>query len=99
RLQAVDSVEIRPRVSGYVSAVRFEEGAMVRTGDVLFQIDPRPFQADVDRLRAELARARATVERANSELGRAERLRSENAISSEEHDRRASFAQESAAEV
>ena len=99
RLQAVDSVEIRPRVSGYVSAVRFSEGAMVHRGDVLLQIDPRPFQADVDRLRAELDRARATVARANSELGRAERLRSENAMSSEERDRRASFAQESAAQV
>jgi RND family efflux transporter MFP subunit len=99
RLQAVDSVEIRPRVSGFVSAVRFSEGALVHRGDVLFEIDPRPFQADVDRLQAELERARATVQRANSELGRAERLRSENAISNEEHDRRASFAQESAAQV
>jgi membrane fusion protein, multidrug efflux system len=99
RLQAVDSVEVRPRVSGLVSAVRFSEGAIVRKGDLLFQIDPRPFQAEVDRLQAELDRARATVSRANSELGRAERLRSENAISSEEHDRRAAFAQESAAQA
>ena len=74
RLQAVDSVEVRPRVSGYVSAVRFSEGAMVRKGDLLFQIDPRPFQTDVDRLTAELDRARATVQRADSELARAERL-------------------------
>jgi multidrug efflux system membrane fusion protein len=99
RLQAVESVEVRPRVSGLVSAVRFSEGAMVRRGDLLFQIDRRPFQAEVDRLQAELTRARATVQRANSELGRAERLRSENAISNEEHDRRAAFAQESAAQV
>ena len=99
RLQAVDSVEVRPRVSGYVSAVRFSEGAIVRKGDLLFQIDPRPFQAEVDRLSAEVNRARATVQRANSELARAERLRSENAISNEEHDRRAAFAQESAAQV
>jgi membrane fusion protein, multidrug efflux system len=99
RLQAVDSVHVRPRVSGYVSAVRFTEGAIVRKGDLLFQIDPRPFQTEVDRLKAELARARATVQRANSELARAERLRSENAISNEEHDRRAAFAQESTAQV
>jgi membrane fusion protein, multidrug efflux system len=99
RLQAVDSVEVRPRVSGYVSAVRFSEGAIVRKGDLLFQIDPRPFQAEVDRLKAELDRAKATVQRGNSELARAERLRSENAISNEEHDRRAAFAQESAAQV
>lgn len=99
RLQAVDSVEVRPRVSGLVSAVRFSEGAMVRKGDVLFQIDPRPFQAEVDRLKAEVDRTRATVQRANSELARAERLRSENAISNEEHDRRSAFAQESSAQV
>ena len=99
RLQAVDSVEVRPRVSGLISAVRFDEGAMVHRGDPLFQIDARPFQAEVDRLRAELARATATAQRGNSELQRAERLRTENAISREEHDRRAAFAQESAAQT
>jgi len=99
RLQAVDSVDVRPRVSGLISAVRFAEGAMVHRGDLLFQIDARPFQAEVDRLRAELARAKATAQRADSELQRAERLRTENAISREEHDRRAAFAQESAAQT
>jgi len=99
RLEAIDSVEIRPRVSGSIAAIAFREGAIVRRGDLLFQIDPRPFQAEVDRLRAELTRARATVQRAASELQRAERLRAENAISHEEHDRRAAFAQESAAHV
>lgn len=99
RLQAVDSVEVRPRVSGYVEAVRFHEGAVVKKGDLLFQIDARPFQAEVDRLRAELARVRATGQRADTEFQRAERLRAENAIAREEHDRRAAFAQESAAQA
>ena len=99
RLEAVNTVAIRPRVSGYVSAVKFAEGAVVRQGDVLFQIDPRPFQAEVDRLRAEVARTKATVQRATSELQRAERLATENAISNEERDRRAAFAQESSAQV
>jgi membrane fusion protein, multidrug efflux system len=99
RLEAVNTVAIRPRVSGYVSAVRFTEGAIVRKGDVLFQIDARPFQAEVDRLRAEVVRAKATVQRASSELHRAERLTAENAMSNEEHERRASFAQESEAQV
>jgi multidrug efflux system membrane fusion protein len=98
RLQAVDSVEVRPRVSGLIAAVRFQEGAIVRRGDPLFEIDPRPFQAEVDRLRAELNRTRATGQRAASELQTAERLRAENAIAKEEHDRRAAFAQESTAQ-
>jgi RND family efflux transporter MFP subunit len=92
-------VSVRPRVSGYVAAVRFEEGAIVRHGDLLFQIDPRPFEAEADRLRAELARARATVQRATSELQRAGRLAGENAMSHEEQERRAAFAQEAAAQV
>lgn len=99
RLEAVNAVSVRPRVSGYVAAVRFDEGSLVRRGDLLFQIDPRPFQTEVDRLAAELLRARATVQRASSELARADRLASENAISQEERDRRASFAAESAAQV
>jgi membrane fusion protein, multidrug efflux system len=98
RLQAVDSVEVRPRVSGLIAAVRFQEGAIVRRGDPLFEIDPRPFQAEVDRLRAELNRARATGQRAASELQTAEKLRAENAIAKEEHDRRAAFAQETTAQ-
>jgi membrane fusion protein, multidrug efflux system len=95
RLEAVNTVAVRPRVSGYVAAVRFAEGALVRRGEVLFQIDPRPFQTEVDRLRAELDRARATVDRAGTELERAERLAAENAISREERERRASFVRES----
>ena len=99
RLEAVNIVAVRPRVSGYVAAVRFQEGAIVSRGDLLFEIDARPFQAEVDRLRAELLRARATIRRATSELQRAERLAADNAISQEEHDRRDAFAQESAAQA
>jgi len=61
RLEAVNVVAVRPRVSGYVAAVRFQEGTVVSSGDLLFEIDARPFQAEVDRLRAELLRARATI--------------------------------------
>ena len=99
RLEAVNSVAIRPRVSGFVSAIRFDEGAMVKKGDLLFEIDARPFQAEVDRLRAERDRANATVQRATSELERANKLSSEDAMSSEERDRRIAFAKESAAQV
>ncbi|HEX4914117.1 MAG TPA: efflux RND transporter periplasmic adaptor subunit [Vicinamibacterales bacterium] len=99
RLEAVDTVAVRPRVSGYVSKVTFDEGAVVRKGDVLFEIDARPFQAEVDRLRAERTRADAVVDRAESELQRAERLRAENAMSREEFDRRSAFAREAKAQV
>ena len=99
RLEAVNTVEIRPRVSGFVSRVHFREGALVRRGDLLFQIDPRPFQAEVDRLRAELQRTRSTQQRAQSELARAKRLTSENAMAGEEFERRLSFADEVVAQV
>ena len=99
RLEAVNTVEIRPRVSGYVSRVRFREGALVSKGDVLFVIDPRPFQAEVDRLRAELQRTRSTQRRAQSELERAKRLTSENAMAGEEYERRASVAEEAVAQI
>jgi multidrug efflux system membrane fusion protein len=84
RLEAVDTVAIRPRVSGYIAKVTFDEGAVVKKGDTLFEIDARPFQAEVDRLRAERSRAEAVIDRAESELQRAERLRAENAMSREE---------------
>jgi multidrug efflux system membrane fusion protein len=99
RLEAVDTVAVRPRVSGYVSKVTFDEGAVVKKGDVLFQIDARPFQAEVDRLRAERSRTEAVIDRAESELQRAERLRAENAMSREEFDRRSAFAREAKAQA
>jgi membrane fusion protein, multidrug efflux system len=97
RLEAVHTVEVRPRVSGFVAKVSFSEGSLVQAGAELFRIDDRPFQAEVDRLRAELARARATTNRAEAELERAGRLRAHDAIAEEELERRIGFAQESAA--
>lgn len=99
RLEAVNSVAIRPRVSGFVSAVRFTEGALVHKGDLLFEIDARPFQAEVDRLHAELARAEATVRHARNDLERAQKLSSDDAMSPEEVDRRNATAEESEAQV
>src|SRR5260221_2536574 len=99
RLEAVNTVAVRPRVSGLLASAHFDEGALVRKGDLLFEIDARPFQAEVDRLRAELERVHATVQRASSELQRADRLSSEDGMSPEERDRRSAFAKESAAQV
>jgi multidrug efflux system membrane fusion protein len=61
RLQAVDTVQVQPRVGGFVDSVHFQEGALVHKGDVLFQLDPRPYQAEVDRLSANQAQAKAAL--------------------------------------
>lgn len=99
RLEAPESVDIRPRVSGFIDKVTFDEGSLVKKGDLLFQIDPRPFQAEVKRLEAQLQQARANQTRALSEARRGERLRKSNAISAELADARASAAQEAQAAV
>jgi multidrug efflux system membrane fusion protein len=88
RLEAVHVVEVRPRVSGYLQKVNFKEGAIVQQGAVLFEIDPRPLQAEVDKLMGDLAQARADLSRANSDFQRAERLRNNDGMSIEEYDRR-----------
>ncbi len=87
RLQAVNTVEVRPRVSGYVDRVAFTDGARVKKGQLLFQIDPRPFQAEVERLVAERTRSVSDLELAKANRARAERLISAHAISREEYER------------
>ena len=72
RLEPVQSVGVRPRVSGLLSNVTFEEGSLVRQGQLLFQLDDRPFVAQVERLKAELAQATAARSRAASEMHRAD---------------------------
>ncbi|ERW89671.1 hypothetical protein Q024_01788 [Pseudomonas aeruginosa BWHPSA011] len=99
RLEAPESVELRPRVSGYIDRVAFHEGALVKKGDLLFQIDPRPFEAEVKRLEAQLQQARAAQARSVNEAQRGERLRASNAISAELADARTTAAQEAKAAV
>ncbi len=99
RLEAPETVEVRPRVSGQIDQVAFTEGAQVKKGDLLFQIDPRPFQAEVRRLEAQLQQARATATRSANEAERGERLRSSNAISAELAESRTSAAAEARAGV
>lgn len=92
RLEAPETVLVRPRVSGQIDQVAFTEGALVKKGDLLFQIDPRPFQAEVNRLEAQLQQARANAANSENEASRGERLRSANAISAELADSRNSAA-------
>ncbi|MGI8738844.1 MAG: efflux RND transporter periplasmic adaptor subunit [Gammaproteobacteria bacterium] len=84
RLQAVQSVELRARVSGYVQSIHFRDGSQVKQGDLLFSIDPRSYQATLDEANARLTSARVQLDLAETDLARAENLYAQNAISEEE---------------
>jgi multidrug efflux system membrane fusion protein len=88
RLEAVERVEVRSRVSGAVQAAHFREGALVKKGDLLITIDPAPYAAEVERAEAQVAAARARVTHSQSEFARAERLWNERAIAQRELEER-----------
>src|SRR5947199_412134 len=89
RLEAVESVEIRPRVAGYITEIRFQAGALIKKDDLLYVIDPRPYQADFDRAAAEVERMQAQEKLAQIEFDRAKELRAKNTISASEFDQKA----------
>ncbi|MGH8230446.1 MAG: efflux RND transporter periplasmic adaptor subunit [Steroidobacteraceae bacterium] len=99
RFQAVESVEIRPRVSGYIDQVAFKEGGSVKRGDLLFVIDPRPYKADADHAAADVKRYQTALELAQIELNRVQRLRDSGAVSQEELDERKSTLAQAQANV
>ena len=99
RLYAVESVEVRPRVSGYLQSINFLDGSLVNKGDLLYVIDPRPYQAVLDQARADVTRARAALELAENDLARAERLYKSHAISEEELDSRSKQKREALASL
>ena len=99
RLEAVDMVEVRARVGGYLQSVHFKDGTEVNKGDLLFVIDPRPYQAELDRAAAELKQAESRLELAINELARAERLLKSKAISEEEADSRSKAKREAEAAI
>ncbi|RYD38291.1 MAG: efflux RND transporter periplasmic adaptor subunit [Verrucomicrobiaceae bacterium] len=88
RIEAVDSVEIRPRITGYIDKVVFHAGQMVKAGDLLFEIDPRFEEAALATADAALATAEARLKSAQSEADRVETLIKSHAISNEEADTR-----------
>jgi RND family efflux transporter MFP subunit len=99
RLQAVETVEIRPRVSGYIDQVAFTEGKVVKHGDLLFVIDPRPYKADYDRAAADVKRFKTSLELAQIEQKRVQRLKDSGAVSQEEVDERSSTVAQMEADV
>jgi multidrug efflux system membrane fusion protein len=88
RLTAVDYVEVRPQVSGLIQKVHFQDGQIVKKGDILYSIDPRPYEAAAAQARAELASANEDAQYAQKELARAEELLKTGAISKQGYDQR-----------
>jgi RND family efflux transporter MFP subunit len=87
RIAAVDSVEVRARVSGYLDKVNFKEGDLVKKGDVLFEIDPRLYRADLARAQATVAQYAARARRQEHDYERVKNLMARGAVSREEYDR------------
>jgi multidrug efflux system membrane fusion protein len=99
RIHAIDSVEIRPRISGYVQRIAYKEGDEVRRGDLLFAIDPRPYRAALDGAIARLDRVRATAALAQAQDLRARTLLQASATSREEAETRHANYMQSEADV
>lgn len=99
RISALESVEIRPRISGYVESIHFKEGQAVAKGDLLFTIDPRPYQAELQRANAALATARSRHGLAKQVSVRADRLLSLNAVSRQEQETLAAGLKEATAVI
>ena len=99
RLEAVDKVEVRPLVPGTIVAVHFADGALVKKGDPLFTIDPRPYVAAVDQAAAQLAAAQARNGYTSTDAARAERLLADNAIAKRDYDEKQNASHEAAANL
>lgn len=99
RLEAVEMVDVKPRVSGYIDSIHFREGQKIKKGDLLFVIDSRPFQAQVNRFKAQVTQAESALALANSNLRRSQKLIQTRAISQEEADIRENEALQAEADL
>jgi RND family efflux transporter MFP subunit len=99
RFEAVDQVDVRPRVSGYLTQIGFKDGELVKKGQTLFVIDPRPYQAVLDQAKAQVQRAEATQTNARTALERGKTLLAARAISQEEFDTRQAAALQAGADL
>jgi multidrug efflux system membrane fusion protein len=99
RLEAIDRVELRPRVAGAILSTNFTEGALVKAGDVLFKIDPAPYAAEVDKAQAQLEAAKARVVFTTSELERGAQLVGNAVVTRRDYDQRDNANREAIANV
>lgn len=99
RFAAVDAVQVRPRVQGYLTRIAFEEGSEVKKGDLLFEIDEREYRAALARTEAEIARARTRVTLAERDMERGRKLVEAKAMSREEWDQKSSELEQAKADV
>jgi len=99
RFVAVDTVDIRPRVAGYLTKIAFKEGEEVKKGDLLFEIDAREYQASLARARADAERARTRVALAKTVLERSDKLVKARALSGEEYDARVAEQKQASADL
>lgn len=99
RIEAIDAVELRPRVSGYIESIHYTEGEEVEKGAVLFTIDDRSYRAELSRAEAELARARTQAALARSEADRDRMLVEQRAVSTEEFEQRIAAAERALADI
>lgn len=99
RFSAIDAVDLRPRVSGYIQRVAYEEGQEVAVGQILFAIDPSSYQAELDRAVADLERARSKASLATSESERARKLAEQQVISTEMYEQRSAAMRQAQSEI
>ncbi|MCG7781210.1 efflux RND transporter periplasmic adaptor subunit [Lelliottia amnigena] len=99
RIEAVESVQLRPRVSGYIDKVNYTDGQEVKKGEVLFTIDDRTYRAELEQAQASLARAKTQASLARSEANRTDKLVNTNVVSREEWEQRRSAATQAQADI
>ena len=99
RIEAVESVQLRPRVSGYIDKVNFTDGQDVKKGEVLFTIDDRTYRAALEQAQATLARAKTQASLARSEANRTDKLINTNLVSREEWEQRRAAAIQAQADI
>jgi multidrug efflux system membrane fusion protein len=99
RLEAVNRVELRPRVAGAIQSTGFAEGGLVKSGDVLFKIDPAPYQAEVEKAQAQLEAAKARAVFTNGELERGQQLIGNHVVTQRDLDQRDNAYREAVANV